>query len=376
MMQFFKFISIALPFTGLVSALPIAPLNTTDKRYAILDNDWSTAGFIPFLMALDAGIEILAVTSSTANSWQKQCAYHALATLEIGNLSCIPVIEGATYPLINTYERFQAWESIHGVLPWQGVYAPYNATAEATGSDPTAGTDPNRIEASAFLEGYPNTTTVAGQTAAAFMIEQVHKYPGQVSIYAGGALTSIALAVRTDENFASLAKELVIMGGYVDVNMYRATGTVNQADINSDINLMIDPEASKIALTADFPSITIAGNVANQVISTQEFLDDIYEVKNPYSELMYKYYGTIFPFWDETAMALLIDPSLATNTSTVYVDVDVAYSSPSYGNIHVYQKALMPPNIRNVTYVNTIDGDKLKAMIKRSVQYPKSCATL
>lgn len=79
---------------------------------------------------------------------------------------------------------------------------------------------------------------------------------------------------------------------------------------------MIDPEASKIALTADFPSITIAGNVANQVISTQEFLDEIYEVKNPYSELMYKYYGTIFPFWDETAMALLIDPSLATNTST------------------------------------------------------------
>ncbi|KAH8653239.1 inosine-uridine preferring nucleoside hydrolase [Tricladium varicosporioides] len=375
-MQFFRALSLALSFTELISASPIAPRNTTDKRYAILDNDWSTAGFIPFLMALDAGIEVLAVTSSTANSWQKQCAYHALATLEIGNLSCIPVIEGATYPLINTYERFQAWESIHGVLPWQGVYAPYNATAEATGSDPTAGVDPNRIEASAFFEGYPYTTTVAGQTAATFMIEQVHKYPGKVSIYAAGALTSIALAVKTDEKFASLAKELVIMGGYVDVNMYQATGTVNQADINSDINLMIDPEASKITLTADFPSITIAGNVANQVISSQEFLDEIYEVKNPYTELMYKYYGTIFPFWDETAMALLIDPSLATNTSTVYLDVDVAYSSPSYGNIHVYQKALMPPNIRNVTYVNTIDGDKLKSMIKRSVQYPKSCATI
>jgi hypothetical protein len=60
----------------------------------------------------------------------------------------------------------------------------------------------------------------------------------------------------------------------------------------------------------------------------------------------------------------------------VYIDVDTAYGSPSYGNIHVYQKSLMPPNVRNVTYVNTIDGDKLKAMIKRSVQYPKSCADL
>ena len=39
----------------------------------------------------------------------------------------------------------------------------------------------------------------------------------------------------------------------------------------------------------------IAGNVANQVMVTQEYLDDIYKVKNPYSSLMYKYYGTIFP---------------------------------------------------------------------------------
>jgi inosine-uridine nucleoside N-ribohydrolase len=81
---------------------------------------------------------------------------------------------------------------------------------------------------------------------------------------------------------------------------------------------MIDPEGSKIALTADFPDIIIAGNVANQVMSTQEFLDEVYEVKNPYSELMHKYYAAeaFFPFWDETAMALLVDPSINTNSST------------------------------------------------------------
>jgi inosine-uridine nucleoside N-ribohydrolase len=160
---------------------------------------------------------------ATANTWQKQCAYHALATLEIGNLSCIPVYYGSTYPLINTYERFQAWEAVHGTLPWQGVYAPYNATAEATGSDPTAGTNPNRIERAAFTEGFPNITAVTGKSAAQFMIEQVRKYPGKVSIYAAGALTNVALAIRLDEEFASLAKELVIMGGYVDVNMYQVS---------------------------------------------------------------------------------------------------------------------------------------------------------
>lgn len=55
------------------------------------------------------------------------------------------------------------------------------------------------------------------------MIEQVRKYPGQVSIYAAGAMTNIALAVRMDDDFAKLAKELVIMGGYVDVNMLQVS---------------------------------------------------------------------------------------------------------------------------------------------------------
>jgi inosine-uridine nucleoside N-ribohydrolase len=36
--------------------------------------------------------------------------------------------------------------------------------------------------------------------------------------------------------------------------MPQALGTCNEADINSDINLMMDPEALKIALTAGFPT--------------------------------------------------------------------------------------------------------------------------
>ncbi|PQE08362.1 inosine-uridine preferring nucleoside hydrolase protein [Rutstroemia sp. NJR-2017a WRK4] len=352
-----------------------------DVKYVIMDNDWSSTGFIPFLMALDAGWEVLGLTSCTADTWQHQVALHALATLSLGNLtSCIPVVPGSTFPLINTANRFQAWESVHGVLPWQGAFAPYNATAEAEGSDPTSGDNPFRVVESAFLEGFPSNASIQGlkksQSASAFMIEMVHRYPGKVSIYAGGSMTNIALAVRSDDQFASLAKELVIMGGYIDVNLLEVTGTVNQADINSDINLMIDPEAAKIAFTANFPKITFAGNVANQVISSQDFLDEIYEVKNPYSKMVHDHYGTIFPFWDETAAAIMVDSSIIKNTTTFYVDVDISYGSPSYGNIHAYQSALMPPGLRNVTYVNKIDGDKLKTMIKRTVQHPRTCSTM
>lgn len=173
-------------------------------------------------------------TPDTANSWQPQTAMHALSSLEVGNLSCIPVYAGATWPLINTPQRFQAWETIHGVLPWQGAFAPENRTAEAEGNDPTSG-NPNRIVESALTAGVPNTTVEGSTNAPNFMVEMVHKYPGQVSIYSAGALTNVALAVRMDPEFASLAKELVIMGGYVDGAMARATGSILEANHNSDV---------------------------------------------------------------------------------------------------------------------------------------------
>ncbi|KAI5310419.1 hypothetical protein KEM55_007302 [Ascosphaera atra] len=302
---------------ALASASPIASRNESAKRYAILDNDWSgSAGFAPFLMAMKGGMEVLALVSDTANTWSRQCAYHAQAYLEVGGLDkCIDVYEGATWPLLNTPERFHAWSNIHGKLPWEGAFAPYNKTAEEEGNDPTSGSDPFRVVKPALKEGFPKGTPKNSTPAAQIMIEAVHKYPGQVSIYSAGALTNVALAVRMDPTFASLAKELVIMGGYVDDNMLMVTGSTQLADLQSDINLMIDPEASKIALNADFPEVIVAGNVANQVMSTQKFLNEVGKYNTTYSKLFHDYYGTTFPFWDETAAALMVDRSIITNST-------------------------------------------------------------
>ncbi|KAF2162482.1 hypothetical protein M409DRAFT_69080 [Zasmidium cellare ATCC 36951] len=352
---------------------------STYRPKIILDNDWGIAGFIPIFQALKAGWDIVGIVSDTANSWALQTGLHALATLQVGGLGCIPVYRGADWPLLNRPGLYRAWADVHGVLAWEGAFAPENLTYEALGNDPTSG-DPDRVSRAAFEKpgyGYPNITFVPDITAVEFMVQQVRKYPGEISIYSGGAFTNIALAVRLDPTFAKNAKELVIMGGYLDVNLLQTTGSVLLADLQSDINLMIDPEATKIALTADFPNITICGNVANQVMSTQDFLDEIYEVKTPYSELMYKYYGTEFPFWDETAAAVMVEPSIVKNSTKFYLDVDTSYSSPNYGNIHAYQKALAPTAqpLQEVNFIIEIDGDKLKERIKESAQYPPTCAS-
>jgi hypothetical protein len=43
--------------------LVTAALAEADKHYAIMDNDWYTAGFVPYLVALDGDVEILGLAS-------------------------------------------------------------------------------------------------------------------------------------------------------------------------------------------------------------------------------------------------------------------------------------------------------------------------
>lgn len=66
----------------------------------------------------------------------------------------------------------------------------------------------------------------------------------------------------------------------------------------------------------ELTATAIVGNAANQVMSTQDFLDEVYEVQTPYTELFHEYYGTEFPFWDETAMFSVLDTSNVLNSTT------------------------------------------------------------
>lgn len=109
----------AAPSSTILPTLAARANTSTAGTKIILDNDWSTAGFLTYLMALDAGWNVLGLVGDTGDSWALQTSLHGLATLEVGGLaSCIPVYKGADYPLVNTPELFQAWEDLHGDLPW------------------------------------------------------------------------------------------------------------------------------------------------------------------------------------------------------------------------------------------------------------------
>ncbi|EPT04460.1 hypothetical protein FOMPIDRAFT_82246 [Fomitopsis schrenkii] len=361
-----------------------------ETRYTVMDNDWSGTSFIPYLLALNANMTVLGLTGDTADSWALQCTLHALAILEHGNLSCIPAALGQPYPLMMTEQRFDVWTSLWGTLDWEGVFAPENLTYEAEGNDPTGG-NPYRISRSAFIEGkhsvrfitislqitgtrelgYPNTTYIA-QSAPEFMIEQVFKYPGKVSIYAAGSPTNVAAAIRTNDTFASTAKELVIMGGYVDLNLMQVQGDLGE-NLGSDINFIVDPEAAHIALTANWPSITIAGNIANTQYLTQDIITQITtQSPNLYSDLLKVYY-TGFPLWDETAAMIMAYPDVVTSSEEVYMDVSTAYDSPFYGGTYLWGSDFAPSHTRKVNYVTGLNTTIFWNKLIETLSNPKQC---
>lgn len=344
----------------------------------ILDNDWGSTDFVTVYQALQSNYHLIGLTSVTGNTWSLQSALHALRALQLGNLTgCVPVYEGATYPLLNTPDLFQQWQLIHGAFPWQGAYAPYNATAESIGFNPTSG-DPNRVNAPSFIGGtVPDQSLLAGRQAASFMVDAVRQYPGQVSIYAAGPLTNVALAVRLDPSFAQNAKELVVMGGYTDTNLFQVTGDFLQADINNDFNLKFDPESAKIALSANFTNITLVGNAANGVFLNATDLQEITAINNTLSAAYLQYAFPVLPVWDFTALEVLLDKqSTITNSTQFYVDVDTSYWSPYYGEIKPYQQILAPRAqiLKQVTYPFDVNTDLVKQKIKQAIRQAGSCA--
>src|SRR5437764_1208207 len=140
--------------------------------------------------------EVLGITVVTGDAWLKSEMAHTLRMLELIGRTDIPVVPGAENPLVRTKEGTELWEKQYGSVAWLGAWTPrFYHPPEQLGDMP---------------EGKP-VTKPADEDAAHFLVRMVHKYPQQVSIYAGGPMTNIALALTIDPEFANFVKELVFM---------------------------------------------------------------------------------------------------------------------------------------------------------------------
>src|SRR3979490_55558 len=176
-----------------------------DKRKIIVDQDAAgPAGTdlqSTLLLIQSPQTEVLGITVVTGDQWLQAEVAHTLRMLEIIGRTRLPVVQGAEYPLVRRKEETELWEQQYGSFAWLGAWTPrlYHPP-DQLGDMP---------------EGKP-TTKAADEDAAHFLIRMVRKYPNQVTIYAGGPMTNLALAVSIDPEFAGMAKELVFLGATLD----------------------------------------------------------------------------------------------------------------------------------------------------------------
>jgi inosine-uridine nucleoside N-ribohydrolase len=263
--------------------------------------------------------QVLGITVVTGDSWLHEEVAHTLRMLELVGRTDIPVFAGAEYPLVRRKEATELWEQRFGMMDWVGAWTPSRYHP------------PDQI--GEMPEGKP-TTKPADEDAAHFLIRMVHKYPHEVTIYAGGPMTNLALAISIDPEFAGLAKELVFMGASLSpqiddpefVNLPR-----------HEFNIWFDPEAAHIVLRAAWKKIVCTPvDISVKTELTKDLLDRIKKSDAPAAKYVGTYAvlrgGAYNYLWDELAAAAWLDPSIITKKETRYMDIDLDRGA-NYGNI-------------------------------------------
>jgi inosine-uridine nucleoside N-ribohydrolase len=180
-------------------------------------------------------------------------------------------------------------------------------------------------------EGKP-TTKPADEDAAHFLVRMVHRFPNQVTVYEGGPMTNLALAISIDPEFASLAKELVFMGASLNPR----TDDPEFANAPThEFNLWFDPEAAHIVLSAPWKKIVCTPvDISVKTRLTSNLIDRIKASDSPAARYIGKYArlrGNYNYLWDELAAAAWLDPSLITKKEMLFMDVDLDRGA-GYGN--------------------------------------------
>ena len=186
-------------------------------------------------------------------------------------------------------------------------------------------------------EGAPATKPL-DEDAAHFLIRQVRAHPHEVTIYAAGPLTNIALTVSIDPEFAALTKGIVVMGGSLNPQ----TNDPETADPRHEFNFWFDPEAAHIVLDANWPRVDVTTeDVSVKAPFTQEMLDAIAKSQAPAARYIAEWSQRRTSMWDELEACAWIDPSIITKEKEVYMDVDLSHG-PSYGDTLAWPEPMEP----------------------------------
>lgn len=344
----------------------VCALHLHAQRLVIVDQDGSgPAGSNQMaIMALVQApdVHVLGITEVSGNAWEPEEVAHTLRMLELIHRTDVPVIAGAIYPLLRTRDDAFADRARDGSFSWYGAWGDI---ADHTSNEPYHAAE----VIPTLREGAPTTHVLAGEDAAHFLVQQVQAHPHQVTIYAAGPLTNIALALALDPQFAEQTKGIVIMGGSL------APQTADPEYANHprhEFNLWFDPEAAHIVLRAPWPRIDLTTvDISIKTQFTRELLGQIATSQQPAAQYLVRYTDEFYYMWDELAACAWLDPKIITKEEKLYVDVDLA-RGPNYGDLLTWDAAHKPArnDLREANIQQELEAPRFYKLFVQLMQAP------
>jgi len=265
------------------------------KPTFLIDTDTASDDAVALIMALRSpSIEVLAITTVAGNVGVQQATRNALYTSELCDAD-VPVYMGAEKPLTRAH---QSADWFHG--------------RDGLGD-----------------HGYPMPKrTAQKQNAVNAIVAAIESNPGLVLVTLG-PLTNIALALEQNPEIATKVSRCLIMGGAPCCE-----GNVTPA---AEYNIWCDPEAARLVFWSGLPIEMVGwhlcrGNAALNLENIEEVLGFGTPVArfavecNSRAQEAYleqtREHGISLP--DPVAMSIALDPTIVTQQSEHYVDVETA----------------------------------------------------
>jgi purine nucleosidase len=333
-----------------------------EKRKIIIDQDAAgpagTDQQSMLLLIQSPQTEVLGITVVTGDQWLHEEVAHTLRMLELIGRTDIPVMLGAEYPLVRRQQETEQWEQRYGSVAWLGAWTPkFFHPSDQLGEMP---------------EGKP-TTKPSDEDAAHFLVRMVHKFPHEITIYAGGPMTNLALAISIDPQFAELAKELVFMG----FGLNPRTDDPEFANAPThEFNIWFDPEAAHIVFQAPWKKIVCTPvDISVKTRLTADLVNRIKQANTPAAQYIGKYArlrGNYNYLWDELSAAAWLDPSIITKKEILFMDVDLDRGA-GYGNTLSWPEHEKPKiDEQAVEVQDDLDLDKFYKMFVDLLTAPTS----
>ena len=263
-------------------------------RHFLIDTDTASDDAVALVMALTyPDVKVEAITAVSGNVHVDKAVQNALYTVELCGKQ-VPVYRGAEKPMRRPLETA---EYAHGRDGMGDIGLPLSGRTPAEGHGVTE------------------------------IIETINRFAGNITLVTLGPLTNLALALLQDPSIAGKVKECITMGG-------TGQGRGNVTPV-AEYNIWVDPEAARIVFESAIP-ITMVGWDASLAYATfnsqemeklrnigtplAEFCVDIQKAMNKFSVEEMNLEGFSLP--DPLAMAVALDPAVATGTKSLFVAIE------------------------------------------------------